>query len=54
MKVAKYRGDLEREFVKNEFMVKSFPTVVKVKGGKVTKYESEDRKAEDFKKFVSA
>jgi hypothetical protein len=45
---------LEREFSEKEFMVKSFPTVVSVKGGKVTKYESEQRKAEDFKKFIGA
>ena len=54
IKVAKYRGDLEREFSTKEFDVQSFPTVVAVKDGKVTKYESEVRTVEEFKKFYDA
>lgn len=54
IKVAKYRGDVEREFSETELSVKSFPTVVSVKGGKLTKYDSEERSADDFKKFATA
>lgn len=50
--VVKYRGDLEREFSESELEVKSFPTVVSVKDGKLTKYDSEERQASDFKKFA--
>jgi adenylyl-sulfate reductase (glutathione) len=52
IKVAKYRGDVERGFSEREFEVKSFPTIVSVKGGKITKYESEARSANDFLKFM--
>lgn len=52
VKVAKFRGDVERDFVEKEFGVKSFPTVVAVKNGKITKYESEDRSVGAFEKFV--
>lgn len=50
--VYKFRGDEEREFVGEYLNTKSFPTVNFVKkDGSVVKYESEERKAEDFKKF---
>jgi adenylyl-sulfate reductase (glutathione) len=52
IKVAKYRGDVEREFSEKEFGVKSFPTVVAILNGKVVKYESEIRTAEAFGKFA--
>ena len=50
--VYKFRGDEEREFVGENLNTKSFPTVNFVKAdGSVVKYESEDRKAEDFANF---
>ena len=50
--VYKFRGDEEREFVGENLNTKSFPTVNFVKAdGSVVKYESEERKAEDFAKF---
>ena len=52
--VAKYRGDEERDFVQSEFDVKSFPTIVALKDGKVTKYDSEDRDAEKMAAFVES
>eukprot|EP00614_Pseudopedinella_elastica_P007688 CAMPEP_0172596834 /NCGR_PEP_ID=MMETSP1068-20121228/16684_1 /TAXON_ID=35684 /ORGANISM="Pseudopedinella elastica, Strain CCMP716" /LENGTH=419 /DNA_ID=CAMNT_0013396051 /DNA_START=60 /DNA_END=1319 /DNA_ORIENTATION=- len=52
--VAKYRGDEERDFVQSEFDVKSFPTIVALKDGKVTKYDSEDRDAEKIAAFVES
>ena len=54
VKVAKYRGDVNREFSEKEFEVKSFPTVLAVKNGKITKYDSEVRVVEEFDKFVKA
>ena len=52
MPVYKFRGDEEREFVGENLNTKSFPTVNFVKAdGSVVKYESEDRKAEDFANF---
>ena len=41
--VAKYRGDEDRDFVQSKFNTESFPTINVIKGGKATKYESEDR-----------
>jgi len=45
-KVAKFRGDLEREFSTKEFEVQSFPTIVAVKDGKVSKMMIEERTPE--------
>lgn len=53
--VYKFRGDEEREFVGEKLNTKSFPTVNFVKkDGSVVKYESEDRKVDDFKKFEAS
>lgn len=52
--VAKYRGDEDRDYVANEFDVKSFPTINVFKGGKMTKYESEVRTPEAIKAFVES
>jgi len=52
--VAKYRGDEEREFVKAEFEVESFPTIAVFKDGKMTKYTSEVRDAETLQAFVES
>lgn len=51
--VYKYRGDEDREFVKASYNTNSFPTINVIKGGKVMKYESEDRTVAAMKKFVS-
>ena len=50
--VAKYRGDEDRDFVKAKYNTNSFPTINVIKGGKVIKYESEDRSVAAMKKFV--
>lgn len=53
--VYKFRGDEEREFVGEHLNTKSFPTINFVKkDGSVVKYESEDRKVDDFKKFEAS
>jgi phosphoadenosine phosphosulfate reductase len=52
VKVYKYRGDEDREFVKANYNTNSFPTINVVKGGKVTKYESEERDVASMKSFV--
>jgi len=54
MVVTKFRGDEEREFVSAEFDVKSFPTILVKKGGKLTKYESEDRDVAALKAFATS
>jgi phosphoadenylyl-sulfate reductase (thioredoxin) len=52
--VAKYRGDEDRDFVSAEFDVKSFPTITAFKGGKMTKYDSEERSVEKLTEFVES
>ena len=52
--VVKFRGDEEREFVSENFEVKSFPTIVVLKDGKMTKYDSEERTVEAMKKFAES
>merc|ERR1712100_482189 len=52
--VAKYRGDEDRDFVSAEFDVKSFPTITAFKGGKMTKYDSEERSVEKPTEFVES
>jgi phosphoadenosine phosphosulfate reductase len=52
--VSKFRGDEDREFVSAEFGVSSFPTINVFKGGKMTKYESEERSAEKIKAFADS
>jgi len=50
--VAKYRGDVDREFVSSEFNVEAFPTinvVTKAKGA--VKYDSEDRDKDNIIAF---
>jgi hypothetical protein len=53
-KVAKYRGDVNRDFSSENFNVESFPTILAINKGEITKYESEDRSEEDIKKFAEA
>lgn len=53
MPVMKFRGDTSREFIES-LGVKTFPTVLSVEGGKVTKYESEDRSPAALKAFAKA
>lgn len=43
-----------REFATENFDVQSFPTILAINKGEVTKYESEDRSEEDIKKFADA
>merc|ERR1719181_1960160 len=50
--VAKYRGDEDRDFVSSKFNTESFPTINVIKGGKATKYESEDRSVEALSALV--
>ena len=50
--VAKYRGDEDRDFVQSKFNTESFPTINVIKGGKATKYESEDRSVEALAALV--
>merc|ERR1719247_1791592 len=50
--VAKYRGDEDRDFVQSKFNTESFPTINVIKGGKATKYESEDRSVEALSALV--
>ena len=50
--VAKYRGDEDRDFVQSNFNTESFPTINVIKGGKATKYESEDRSVEALSALV--
>jgi len=52
--VVKFRGDEEREFVSENFDVKSFPTIVALKDGKMIKYDSEERTVEAMKKFAES
>ena len=52
-KVYKFRGDERRDFVGAKMNTMSFPTVNYFKAGKVTKYESEARKVEDFTAFFN-
>jgi len=52
--VVKFRGDEEREFVSENFDVKSFPTILVNKGGKMTKYDSEDRDVAALKAFAES
>merc|ERR1719460_2129508 len=52
--VAKYRGDEDRDFVSAEFDVKSFPTITAFKGGKMTKYDSEERSVDALTAFVES
>jgi len=49
--VAKYRGDVDREFVKAEFNVKAFPTINVVTKDGLVKYFSEDRQMEQMLAF---
>lgn len=51
--VTKFRGDEEREFIESKLGVKTFPTILSLKNGKYTKYESEDRSKDAMAKFVS-
>lgn len=53
IKMAKYRGDEDREYVGKKFNTKSFPTINFVGAdGTVTKYESEKRDVASLKEFV--
>merc|ERR1711918_331550 len=55
VKLYKYRGDEDREFVSSSLNTQSFPTINYVsKDGKVTKYESEKRDVASLKAFVSS
>ena len=52
---AKFRGDVDRPFVKAEFNVKAFPTINVVTPDKqLLKYESEVRTADDMLAFLDA
>lgn len=53
VKVAKFRVDLDRRFVKDNFDATTFPTIVAVKNGKQVKYNSEDRSVGALKKFLT-
>jgi len=53
MPVLKFRGDNDREFASTELNVESFPTIVKIKSGKVVKYDSEDRSVDALKAFAT-
>ena len=53
MPVLKFRGDNEREFSQKVLNVESFPTIVKINSGKITKYESEDRTVSALKSFAN-
>ena len=50
--LSKYRGDEDRDFVSSKFNTESFPTINVIKGGKATKYESEDRSVEALSALV--
>merc|ERR1719217_627237 len=52
--VVKFRGDEEREFISENFDVKSFPTILVAKDGKMTKYDSEERTVEAMKAFAES
>ena len=55
VKLYKYRGDEDREFVSSSLNTQSFPTINYIsKDGKVTKYESEKRDVASLKAFVSS
>ena len=47
-------GDEDRDFVSAEFDVKSFPTITAFKGGKMTKYDSEERSVDALTAFVES
>lgn len=49
--VAKYRGDVDRPFVKAEFNVKAFPTINVVTSEGLVKYDSEERTVDKFLAF---
>jgi len=53
MPVLKFRGDNEREFSQKVLNVESFPTIVKINSGKITKYESEDRTVSALQSFAN-
>ena len=54
VKVAKYRGDEDREFVISNFNTESFPTINVLKDGKAVKYESEKRDVDSLKAFFES
>lgn len=54
VKFAKFRVSKDRDFVKEKFNATTFPTIVGVENGKVTKYESENRTVSALKKFIKA
>mmetsp|Transcript_11337 Transcript_11337/g.14158 ORF Transcript_11337/g.14158 Transcript_11337/m.14158 type:complete len:447 (-) Transcript_11337:239-1579(-) len=49
--VAKYRGDVDRPFVQEEFNTQAFPTINIVTKDGIVKYESEDRQLESMLAF---
>lgn len=54
MPVYKFRGDEQREYVSSKLNTQSFPTINKVSGAKVVKYDSEDRTVSAMSTFAKS